>query len=84
MGKYSLVQVTNRHNGYIDGTWLQNCVGVTEAEAHERARATERANSNRISVAVVHHMDGGMFWDCGGPNYNHYKSLRETIQEGKP
>lgn len=79
MGKYSLVQVTNRQNGYIGGVWLQNCVSVTEAEAHERARATERANSNKISVAVVHHMDCYMFWG-GSPNCNFYKNLKETLR----
>ena len=74
---YSLVNVAKRYDGLVDGTWMQNCTAVTEAEAFEMARATEKANSNKISVAVNHYMDGYMFW-AGGQNFNFYKDLKEV------
>ena len=74
MSKYSIIQVTKRYDGLVDGVWLQHCIACTKEEALQRARATEKANSNRISVAVVANFPYG-----GGPNYNHYRGLIEII-----
>ena len=74
MAQYSLIQVTKRHDGFIDGVWVQNKTGEKEY-ALEAARATEKANSNRIKIAVVEND----YWMYGGPNYNHYKNLVEII-----
>jgi len=50
--KFSLINITEHSGPLISGYWVQNHVG-TFASAREAARATEAANSNRISVAVV-------------------------------
>jgi len=50
---YSLINVSHERNGLVDGVWLQDCTGVALEEAKKRSRDTERANSNRIVVAVV-------------------------------
>lgn len=57
MGKYSLIQVFSEENGAISGVWLQHSVGST-IDAFKKARATEKANSNRIKVAVVPEVPG--------------------------
>jgi hypothetical protein len=49
---YSLINVSKRYKGRVDGNWMQDKTGTKE-EAMQAARDTERANSNRISVAVV-------------------------------
>jgi hypothetical protein len=72
MGKYSLIQVSSRNNGLINGVWLQDCTGSLE-EAFQRAKDTEKANSNRIEVAVVESVLGG------SPNY----SLKTGLEEIK-
>ena len=58
MAKFSLLQVTKHRTeapfkGCVDGYLTQHCVGVTLEQAKEKSRATERANSNRIEIAVV-------------------------------
>ena len=50
--KFSLLNVWEERGGLVDGTWVQDVTGTLE-EAIECARATERANSNRITVSVV-------------------------------
>jgi hypothetical protein len=50
--KFSLINVTKEVDGLVDGYWLQNKTGTLE-EAIVHARGTEKANSNRITVAVV-------------------------------
>lgn len=50
--RYALINVYNEYNGFVDGVWIQNFTG-TLREATKAARDTERANSYRISVAVV-------------------------------
>ena len=50
--KFSLINVIREYDGMVDGFWLQNHTGTLES-ATEKARATEQANSNRITVAVV-------------------------------
>lgn len=62
--KYSLVNVQKTHeDGRVDGVWLQHYTGTFES-AVEWAKATEQANSNRISVAVVPELS------FSSPNYN--------------
>lgn len=51
-GRYSLINVWKEYNGLVDGTWIQNVTGTLE-EAIKAARDTEKANSNRITVAVT-------------------------------
>ena len=52
MAKYSLINVTAHNGKTVSGYWLQDYHG-TIGEARRRARLTERANGNKISVAVV-------------------------------
>lgn len=49
---YMLLLVDKEENGMVDGTWLQWC-GFSIEKAIQRARDTEKVNSNRISVAVI-------------------------------
>ena len=74
MAQYALINVAHRHDGLVDGSWIQSKTGSREY-ALEAARATEKANSNKIDVAVV----ANDYWMYGGPNYNHYKGLVEII-----
>lgn len=67
--KWSLINVWREDDGYVDGTWFQN-VTSTLQEAIEVAKATEKANSNKISVAVVEDLG------CPTPNYNPQKHLK--------
>lgn len=60
--RYSLITIYKENNGFVDGVWMQDSTGTLE-EAIEKARATEKANSNRIAVAVVEHLNGS------SPNY---------------
>ena len=55
--KYSLINVTNQYGKYVDGIWIQNFIGTLE-EATQYGRETEKANSNRILVAVVNELAG--------------------------
>jgi hypothetical protein len=50
--KFSLINITEQSGTLVSGYWLQDHIG-TLASAREAARATEAANGNRISVAVV-------------------------------
>ena len=50
--KYSLINIVESSGQLISGYWVQNHVGSL-ASAREAARATELANHNRITVAVV-------------------------------
>ena len=50
--RYSLINIVESSGPLISGYWVQNHVG-TLASAREAARATEAANSNKITVAVV-------------------------------
>lgn len=50
--RYSLINVHKEHDGLVDGTWLQDCIGTLN-DAIKSARATERVNHSRITVAVV-------------------------------
>ena len=50
---YMLLQIDREAGKYVDGTHLQWCCACSLEEAIRRARATEKANGNRISIAVV-------------------------------
>lgn len=50
--KFSLVNVFEEKDGLVNGVWIQDHTGTLES-ATKAARDTERANSNRITVAVV-------------------------------
>jgi hypothetical protein len=50
--KFSLINFIESSGPLVSGYWLQNHVGSL-ASAREAARATEAANSNKITVAVV-------------------------------
>jgi hypothetical protein len=62
---FSLVNVSKEYNGLVDGVWMQHCTAATLEEATQRARDTEKANSDRITVAVVDD------WRFGIQDYNH-------------
>jgi len=53
--KFSLINVVEQSGPLVSGTWIQNHVGTLDS-AREAARATETANSNKITVAVVHEL----------------------------
>lgn len=55
---YMLLQIDKGENGFVDGTHIQWCCACSLNEAIKRARDTEKANSNRISVAVVDELYG--------------------------
>ena len=73
--KYSLIQVCTEENGKVDGTWLQDHHGTLKSAA-EAARETERANSGRISVAVVEFIGS-----TGFPNYEVMRCLKRLDTE---
>ena len=50
--RYSLLNVYKEYDGLVDGVWIQDSIGNLE-KAIKIARDTEKANSNRIVVAVV-------------------------------
>jgi hypothetical protein len=52
MTKFSLIQIYNEVDGFVDGVWLQDHTGSLDS-AIRKANETEKANSNRIKVAVV-------------------------------
>lgn len=57
--KFSLINVSRISNGLVDGSWIQDHIGTLES-AEEAAIATERANINRIKVAVVDEIAGAV------------------------
>lgn len=50
---YMLLQVDKEENGVVEGTHIQWCCACSLEEATTRARKTEKANGNHITVAVV-------------------------------
>ena len=50
--RFTLLNVIEQAGSLVSGYWVQNHVGSL-ASAREAARATEAANSNKITVAVV-------------------------------
>lgn len=73
MKKFSLINVSERNNGKASGNWIQDVTGTKE-EAFKRARATEKANSNRINVAVVERVNSST------PDYEYVSNVKEIIQ----
>lgn len=56
--RYALLNISRvREDGKVDGVWFQSHTGTLESAIQE-ARATEKANSNRIQVAVVREIAG--------------------------
>lgn len=76
--KYSLVNVSAEKDGYVDGVWICNYTG-TLIGAIKEARDTEKANSNRIKVAVVDDIS------CPSPNNDLRKHLKrlDTVADNE-
>lgn len=60
--KFSLIQVYDEVDGLVNGVWIQDHKGSIDS-AIRKAIETEKANSNRIEVAVVKKIPGST------PNY---------------
>ena len=55
---FSLINVSSRDaEGLVTGNWIQDVIGTID-DAYNRARSTEEANGNKISVAVVKGLPG--------------------------
>lgn len=50
---YSLINAVTRLENRVCGYWLQDCSGTTLEEAKKRAKQTEEANGNNITVVVT-------------------------------
>lgn len=50
---YMLLNVYCEKDGFVSGNFIQWCCACSLSEAIKRAEETERANSNRIDVAVI-------------------------------
>ncbi len=50
--KFSLIQVSSEKDGKINGWWVQDHVGTLET-AKKAAEETEKANDDKIEVAIV-------------------------------
>lgn len=72
MNKFSLINVSERKGGLVSGNWIQD-VTASKEEAFKRARDTEKANGNRIEVAVVERIGGST------PNYDYMTNIREVV-----
>jgi hypothetical protein len=59
---YSLIQIQQETNGFIDGVWIQDHTGTLDT-AIKTAKETERVNGNKIKIAVVEKINGS------SPNY---------------
>ena len=49
---YSIVNVTRRYDGKVDGNWMQDCIGTLD-DALDRAARAKEVNGGRIDVAVT-------------------------------
>ncbi|MGC6586619.1 hypothetical protein ACPV3A_16830 [Paenibacillus sp. Dod16] len=72
MNKFSLINVSERKNGMVSGNWIQD-ITATKDEAFKRARDTEKANGNRIEVAVVEILGSK------APNYDYLTNIKEVV-----
>lgn len=61
--RFSLLNIVHDQGTIVNGVWIEDHFGSLES-ATKRARATERVNGNRISVAVVEAISSVT------PNYN--------------
>lgn len=51
--KFSLISVTSENkDNTVNGYWVQNHIGTLQT-AQQRARETEAANSNAITICIV-------------------------------
>jgi hypothetical protein len=73
--KYSLINVYKETDGVVSGTWIQNHTGTLDT-ATAVARATEKANSGRITVAVVEELN------YSAPNYCYRTGLLRLDGKG--
>lgn len=73
--RYSLINICKELDGFVDGVWLQDSNEGIE-RAIKAARDTEKANSNRIAVAVVK----GLSYSV--PNYSIQTGLRRIDAKG--
>lgn len=69
---YMLLQIDKEENGIVDGTHVQWCCACSIEEATKRARGIEKANSNRIAIAVVDELYDSY---CLGKRYKGLKRL---------
>lgn len=67
-----LLHVDSQDKDFVSGTHLQWRCACSLEEATARARATEKANSNRITVAVVDELYSSY---CTGKYYENLKRL---------
>jgi hypothetical protein len=72
MNKFSLINVSERKNGCVSGNWIQDVTGTIE-DAFKKAKGTEKANGNRINVAVVERINSST------PNYDYLTNIKEII-----
>jgi hypothetical protein len=57
MNRFSIINVSNREDGFVSGNWVVDVTGTLE-EARERLAAINKANSNRLDLAVVEFTNG--------------------------
>lgn len=69
MMKFSLIQIYNEVDGFVDGVWLQDHTGSLDS-AIRKADEIEKANSYRIKVAIVERIDGSV------PDYDLLTNLK--------
>lgn len=74
MKKFSLVNVSERKGELVSGVWIQDFTGSKEG-AFRLAKDTEKANGNRIEIAVVERLGGST------PNYNYLTNIREIVNK---
>lgn len=70
MRTFSLVTVRSQNGDRVNGNWIQDHVGTLESAA-TKARSTEAANSNRITVGVVESTGG-----CVSPGMEIHNKVR--------
>lgn len=73
--RYSLVNVDEVNSEMVSGVWIQDHIGTLES-AIENAIATEQANGNHITVAVVEDLGLCM------PDYN-YRTDMKRLDAGR-
>ena len=57
MNRFSIINVSHRESGFVSGNWVVDVSGTLE-EARERLAAINKANSNRLDLAVVEFING--------------------------
>jgi len=67
--KFSLINVDKQSGEFVDGVWIQDHISTFET-AVKKARDTEKANGNKIIVAVIEDLN------ISTPNYCLLKNLK--------